>query len=103
MDDIEDLEKACLEGLISTEHGYKYRPSLGAEHVLKSDWLAKRDEYNYQRGRTDEKYKADLAISFWDMEVENQKKEVARLQGELKKANDRATKWQHEAWRLAGK
>lgn len=30
----EALEAACLEGLISTEHGYRYRPATGADAVL---------------------------------------------------------------------
>jgi hypothetical protein len=33
----EALEAACLEGLVSTPHGYRYRPSTGAdavEHVI---------------------------------------------------------------------
>jgi hypothetical protein len=30
----EALETACLDGLIDTEHGYRYRPSVGADAVL---------------------------------------------------------------------
>lgn len=31
----EALEAACLEGLVETEHGYRYRPAVGAEAVLR--------------------------------------------------------------------
>lgn len=34
------LEAACLEGLIVTPHGWRYRPSKGAAAILASDWLA---------------------------------------------------------------
>ncbi|KAB2806973.1 hypothetical protein F9L07_28485 [Pimelobacter simplex] len=29
----EALESACLEGLVWTEHGYRYRPNVGADAV----------------------------------------------------------------------
>lgn len=36
----EALEAACLEGLVHTEHGYRYRPAKGADAVVA--WLAAR-------------------------------------------------------------
>src|SRR5690606_656560 len=38
----EALEAACLEGLVATPHGYKYRPSDGADAV--TNWLAAREQ-----------------------------------------------------------
>ena len=39
----DELESACLEGLIYTDYGeWKYRPSKGAAAVLDSDWFAQR-------------------------------------------------------------
>lgn len=47
----EALEAACLEGLIDTPHGWRYRPSKGAdavEAVLADVWDA-----GYDRGFSD--------------------------------------------------
>lgn len=38
--DAESLESACLEGLMLTEHGWRYRPSVGAAAVLAAGYIS---------------------------------------------------------------